>query len=955
MGVAGPVVGSVAGILPQSKLFQAARAFTGGSLFLQRMLGSGIGGAAGKLTEEAADYVQGFQLQDAEDLAALAAYEFTLGAGGELLGGIASGAIKPFIGAKAPTSDLRYIANATNGYDLIDLRKFDLDLGREATSAEIKKAVSEGKIKVLPNKYAAALASAEINLAAKSQQIGEAVLGNSRNKTNIPYLTDLFDNMTTSIRNRGATLNAYVDDATKDVVSDTITQTQRNLEMATTDAVKATKEAVENLADSYIGASPYLETPGMREYGEQVLDLLGNAKRKVNEVVGKEYDKVDDLFFSVAKYNRLNQPENAAAGAIDNVIKHYQREGQNEITMFLAKRGIDRKTFNALDDPTGDIKLRNIKQASDAFDNLNEKLPEFELFGGAGEKKFGKLSRVLETKRKINKYIQQSDDGAERDLFYKLTRLLDDTDLHRLKGENFLKNNPQNADSIFTTLELNGKQIIALENARGKNIYKSMSFDEIGKINNSIRLLRDADKLNADLNLPFDNAIIKRMQNAARGNGAFDPDEVFDKLIHNGSLRQLDDFFKAVDDYDQYLIGKNQADLATNLNRVKTQTAQRLFANAFQDSIDPVTDTIDFTAFAKYIQKFESKHPGKINSLFRDTNGVTAGDTIKQSINQLIKISPKLKAADIDDLVSIFRGQDGLQTTVKGRAFITKLEELAKASAEEANFIANRNLSELPNKSPSEIVETIFRPKNSENIIQLRRIMGEEKFAEVREASLGRLLEDAIDLRTKGNAPITDIFKVNNLKTALDKYSPETLEAMFGKEFVQDINSFADVINALTKGEVGRGNGPGALIAAGIGAGIIFFPLQSIPTIIGLGITKALLGNPRIVKLLTKTDKGSIRQLFDALRTTSAQFGYRLVNNELIKVDEQISNLVDENVPDLTDVNIENIINQTQSISPPQVNISLPQVSSVQTSSPLGQTEQDRIEFAERLFRRPII
>ena len=117
-------------------------------------------------------------------------------------------------------------------------------------------------------------------------------------------------------------------------------------------------------------------------------------------------------------------------------------------------------------------------------------MPEFELYGGAGEKKFGKLSRVLETKRKLNSFIQQSNDGPERDLFYKLTRLLDDTDLHLLKGEDFLKNNPQNADSIFTTLSLNGKEIIALENARRKTIYESMDLSEIGKINNSIKLLR---------------------------------------------------------------------------------------------------------------------------------------------------------------------------------------------------------------------------------------------------------------------------------------------------------------------------------------------------------------------------------------------------------------------------------------------------------------------------------
>jgi len=62
-----------------------------------------------------------------------------------------------------------------------------------------------------------------------------------------------------------------------------------------------------------------------------------------------------------------------------------------------------------------------------------------------------------------------------------LTRLLDDADLHALKGEDFLKNNPKEADSIFTVLGLNGREIIKLENAKGKNIFGTMSFDEIKK------------------------------------------------------------------------------------------------------------------------------------------------------------------------------------------------------------------------------------------------------------------------------------------------------------------------------------------------------------------------------------------------------------------------------------------------------------------------------------------
>ena len=98
----------------------------------------------------------------------------------------------------------------------------------------------------------------------------------------------------------------------------------------TIEATRVTKEAIQDLADSYIGVAPYINAPGMREYGEQVLELLGNAKGEVNREVGKMYNKVDDAFFSVAKYDG-NVPVNATAKAIDNVIKEYQKKGLDAI------------------------------------------------------------------------------------------------------------------------------------------------------------------------------------------------------------------------------------------------------------------------------------------------------------------------------------------------------------------------------------------------------------------------------------------------------------------------------------------------------------------------------------------------------------------------------------------------------------------------------------------------
>lgn len=946
-GIAGPIIGSVYGVLPQSRLYKGLRGLSGGNVRFQRILGSGIGGAGGKGIEEVADAVQGFQLQDAQDLAYLGLGELALGAGGQGIGEGAAALYRMYFGARAPISTLRLANQAAKGRDVIDIKKLDVSLGKEATEAQIKKAVADGKVKLLDANYAIALQGLDVNLGAKTQQIAEAVLKSSREKGNINYLKDMFDTMTDSFRKRGSTLNAYVDDVTAENIGQTVNQTKRNLEMATNEAAKVTKNTVEDLADSFIATAKYRDAPGMREYGEQVLDLLGNAKGVINRQVGDMYNAVDDAFFSVSK-----DPQSPTAKAIDNVIKYYQRKGLQEIDAFKAKNNMTDKTMESLQEPNLDIRIRNVLEAEKEFNKLNLNLPSFDTrFPDIEVQRFGKLSRIVETKRKLNASVLGSKATKERDLFITLSRLLDDADLHRLKGPNYLKEHPQDADSILTVLGLKGNEIIKLENAKGKMIFDTMSFDDIAKINESIDLLRAADKLNAELNQPFINATINNITESARLTGAFDPDEVFEKLIIKGNLRQLDDFFKAVDDYDKYLIGSDKADLATNLNRVKTQTAQKLFANAFEKSIDPVTDTLNYTAFAKEIQKFESVQPGKINSLFKAADGTSSGPTILQTINQLIKVAPKLKSADVEDLVKVFRGQDGLSTTPKGRAFINALEAQAKASAREADLLANRNLSDLPNRSPSEIVETIFRPKNSENIARLKNMMDPDDFAKVQEASLGQLLEDAIDYNVKGGN-VTDIFKAKNLNTALAKYSDETLEAMFGKEFASDLKHFANTIDLLTKGEIGRGNFPGALVAAGIAAGVVFAPLASIGTIAGLQIAKSMLGSRAFIKFASKTDKGSVGQALEILRRTAAQFGYRYVNGELIRAGDVATEIIDENVPD---IDAEDLLGQTPQTRAPQVNISLPQVAPVQISDQLSGIPQDRLEFAERLFRRPII
>ena len=62
IGIAGPVLGAIAALSPQLKVLKGLTALAGNRAWLGRLLASGVGSAGGKLTEEAADYIQGFQL-----------------------------------------------------------------------------------------------------------------------------------------------------------------------------------------------------------------------------------------------------------------------------------------------------------------------------------------------------------------------------------------------------------------------------------------------------------------------------------------------------------------------------------------------------------------------------------------------------------------------------------------------------------------------------------------------------------------------------------------------------------------------------------------------------------------------------------------------------------------------------------------------------------------------------
>mgnify|MGYP000102941403 CR=1 FL=1 len=79
--------------------------------------------------------------------------------------------------------------------------------------------------------------------------------------------------------------------------------------------------------------------------------------------------------------------------------------------------------------------------------------------------------------------------------------------------------------------------------------------------------------------------------------------------------------------------------------------------------------TIDFDTGKLILTVGRCEDKEKRLAIYRITNaGINFHYFKKVPINQLIKVAPKLKSTDVEDLVKVFRGQDGLSTTPKGRA-----------------------------------------------------------------------------------------------------------------------------------------------------------------------------------------------------------------------------------------------------------------------------------------------
>jgi len=377
-------------------------------------------------------------------------------------------------------------------------------------------------------------------------------------------------------------------------------------------------------------------------------------------------------------------------------------------------------------------------------------------------------------------------------------------------------------DSALTSAMRVGKQ-------QGKPLTKAQS-DEINLIRTRL------NKANGDYykqHKPFDSALVQKLKNSE----SVDPADVYD-AIFKGNVTTTD--MKA-------LVNAIPEDKRGSIFQ---SFMRRYIKETSESSInDPISRNINIAAFANKVLKD------------KDTLRYILGNKSTEffsTIDNFVTLKPKLTATEMAEIANQFKGKvaniqnmspDDISLST-GR-FLEALETRAIKSAEQESLKAANIFSRIENASPEEIAKVVFRPKSADDILRVKQIVSEDAFLEIREQALEQILRDSVQT---GSKKLNEIFKPNNLDRALKMYDTESLNAMFGKEVTQSLQNFSRAMRTNVAEE--GGGGAGGLIAGALAINILNVSLW--PTIAAMAFYKALFSNPRIVSLLTKTDKTSV-------------------------------------------------------------------------------------------------
>jgi len=814
LGYAGPVLTAISFLSPQTRVVKSLTNLLFGKPRLARAIAAGSGSAVGKGIEEAAEVAAGIQLQDSAKIADMLKEEFAYGT-------VAQGAAEglgalygTYFGKTADIGKIDKSRFIMEGYNLKDVNRISKEIalkkginddGYQAPYKEILKEFKKQNIKPTLTRGIVNQAALGKALASRVQTVGETVTGAStREKRVITNLTDQIDDLFATLGNKSASIENFVDAATAGGFASSGAKLTYNKLLKDIELTDVKQDKLFKLLLDEMGTIRYADPVTEKNVSKNLMQAVEDSFNTWRTTNKKMYSESTDLMKS-------------SSGLSENVKKHIANK--SGVFKELIEKVKDENPLLPAEEGYKYLALLEKSVEKDGVDTL--------------------LKLVDIRKSFIGKNLALESQGKKDLRIYSINRQI-----------------IKSIDEIFDDIE-EGSAFVKTE--------FPISKEDQDTLKSSVRLWRLANKDFAKNINKYDNLVVQKIISQIKnGSKKIDVDEVFSATVKKNNKNNLDGILQAIRSQKKNAEGNYY--YQTNVNRVEqiTSELQRLlFKNIVDETTDVKTGLVNISKFVKEVKSYGNT----LRTLFGPKY-----DQNMQLLKELSVLDPKITSKEINQILARaevpgqlkMAGQKEIETIVPeldtANALLRNLKDKADILQAQEKINKTKFMKAVNEKTPDEVVSVLFRPGSAKEIATAKKMISPEEFEIIRENALGQLLTKAVTVGDlKSTAKLTDIFKPGNLRASMNSYGDDTLIEMLGKDVVDGLKALDESIQLQVA--AGKGNAAGSIVAGYIGVNAL--DLAIMPTVVGLKVLTTALSNPGIVRLMAKTDKGSVLQTIE--------------------------------------------------------------------------------------------
>ncbi len=854
-GTIGPVAGAIAALAPQGRVLKFLKPFMVNDR-LVRSSAVAIGSAGGKGVEEAGELLLGVQEQKAGEIASDLAVEGVIGGLSQGLFEVAGAGLVAMLGRKAPAGDIDIARSIAQGADPNEIEFLARRLGREPTYKDIKKAQAETP--ELVSKFTeAAVSQSALGRAipGRIQAASETVFGRTeRDKRLVEYGTQRLQKFLE--KQKDVTLS--LDDFSQAIQTGRMTKGEID---ALIDGLSQSAKKSNQALDDYINNAIKLIDDGALSGGADRIAVGQNLRDQIKRLYDEKFGYIGGDKAKPGEYVKRSQ----------------------EIDQFLNKNGLQAWE--------GNVGLK-VDGLIDFLERLTTEKPGLKLLQSLE----GVQGGSIETIKKIFQDLQEEGISLQalnqlRGTFLAIGRSAPTgaKDIARA-----VKEITEQIDDIFIKLEggIGVDEMIARSSQAGVDV-------DAEALQSAAKMIRNYNKDYRDAIEPFNNLIVTNIRKDARM-GAYDVDEIFQKIIKKGQPNVLKGVLDAIPDQ-------------ASRQSVKKELQETFVREALEhpNVINVETGQVNPTAFARF---FRDKLGSTQKVLFDDV------PDLPRILSDFNKINRNFKPERLEKVLG----------NIKDKGLKNSLDNFIQSENLLHNAEVDQLFKRIQSAEPDEIINLVFRNGQASNISKLKQTLPPATFNKIQQDSMRELLSVA-----KGPGKrVDEVFKPEVLERALNSKGDDALRAMFGDAETKALRDLVRDLRVMTRAE---GGGAGTLIAGAVAVNA--FNLAMLPTLIQLGVMKTIFMNPSIVRKLAKSDKESInlvmRAFKDAIRLTPPI----ALGEEIAETSSEASQLIqDETAEQLQDSDInlgeaaEQLNKEFRTLRPPRVtsSLSLPKIDSLQ-------------------------